>query len=173
MALSITDLTLAPVRNKHDLKTNRTNWRCIVSSVTLTEAVSYGHWSTHAFRDTPKAQYMFKFLSAHGILQFTMLIALRCTLHRRSNRDIRNWKFLAIRINSESENLGRGIMLWFSDGSWQACIATRRAKHQHTSPKSILQEDDPKINNTVEWKHVRMILPQVHLRKPCYDFSFL
>ena len=25
----------------------------------------------------------------------------------------------------------------------------------------------------VLWDYVLMILPQVHLRKPCYDFSFL
>ena len=47
------------------------------------------HRSRHAFRDIPKAQYTFKNLLVHGILQFTMLIALRCALHRCSSRDIR------------------------------------------------------------------------------------
>ena len=51
------------------------------------------HWSRHAFRDIPKAQYTFKSLLVHGILQFTMLITLRCALHRCSSRDIRCWKF--------------------------------------------------------------------------------
>ena len=50
------------------------------------------HWSRHAFRDIPKAQYTFKSLLVHGILQFTMLITLRCALHRCSSRDIRRWK---------------------------------------------------------------------------------
>ena len=50
------------------------------------------HWSRHAFRDVPKAQYTFKSLLVHGILQFTMLITLRCALHRCSSRDIRRWK---------------------------------------------------------------------------------
>ena len=50
------------------------------------------HWSRHASRDIPKAQYAFKYLLVHGILQFTMLIALRCALHRYSSRDIRRWK---------------------------------------------------------------------------------
>ena len=50
------------------------------------------HWRRHAFRDIPKAQYTFKSLLVHGILQFTMLITLRCALHRCSSRDIRRWK---------------------------------------------------------------------------------
>ena len=50
------------------------------------------HWRRHAFRDIPKAQYTFKTLLVHGILQFTMLITLRCALHRCSSRDIRRWK---------------------------------------------------------------------------------
>ena len=50
------------------------------------------HWSRHAFRHIPKAQYTFKSLLIHGILQFTMLITLRCALHRCSSRDIRRWK---------------------------------------------------------------------------------
>ena len=55
----------------------------------------YRHWSRHAFRDIPKAQYTFKSLLVHGILQFTMLITLRCALHRCSSRDIRRWKLWA------------------------------------------------------------------------------
>ena len=31
----------------------------------------------------------------------------------------------------------------------------------------------PKVHYVLEAVCVRMILPQVHLRKPCYDFSFL
>ena len=50
------------------------------------------HWRRHAFRNNPKAQYTFKSLLVHGILQFTMLITLRCALHRCSSRDIRRWK---------------------------------------------------------------------------------
>ena len=50
------------------------------------------HWSKHAFRNNPKEQYAFNFLLVHWILQFTMLITLRCTLHRCSSRDIHHWK---------------------------------------------------------------------------------
>ena len=50
------------------------------------------HWRRHAIRSNPIAQYTFKSLLVHGILQFTMLITLRCALHRCSSRDIRRWK---------------------------------------------------------------------------------
>ena len=67
---------------------------CLMKA-TATETTQNRHWSRHAFRDIPKAQYAFKSLSVHGILQFTMLIALRCALHRCSNRDIHRWKLWA------------------------------------------------------------------------------
>ena len=59
------------------------------------------HWSRHAFRDIPKAQYTFKSLLVHGILQFTMLITLRCALHRCSSRDIRRWKLCLMQWGSQ------------------------------------------------------------------------
>ena len=54
------------------------------------------HWSKHAFRNNPKEQYAFNLLLVHWILQFTMLITLRCTLHRCSSRDIHHWKLCLI-----------------------------------------------------------------------------
>jgi len=36
-----------------------------------------------------EAQYAFKILMIHGILQFTLLIALRCVLHRCESQEIR------------------------------------------------------------------------------------
>ena len=50
-------------------------------------------WSRQALRNVPKAQNTFKILLIHGILQFTMLITLRCALHRCSSQDIHRWKF--------------------------------------------------------------------------------
>ena len=44
-------------------------------------------------------------------------------------------------------------------------------------PHSVIythrQNPTPRIHNVSDAICVRMILPQVHLRKPCYDFSFL
>ena len=56
------------------------------------------HWSKHAFRNNPKEQHAFNFLLVYWILQFTMLITLRCTLHRCSRRDIHHWKLCYLNI---------------------------------------------------------------------------
>jgi hypothetical protein len=40
-------------------------------------------------RPKPRAQYAFKDLMIHGILQFTLRIAFRCVLHRYESQDIR------------------------------------------------------------------------------------
>ena len=40
-----------------------------------------------------RAQYAFKDSMIHWILQFTLLIAFRCVLHRCQNQEIRCWKF--------------------------------------------------------------------------------
>ena len=40
-------------------------------------------------RECPGAQYAFKVLMIHGILQFALRIAFRCVLHRCENQDIR------------------------------------------------------------------------------------
>ena len=69
------------------------------------------HWSRHAFRNIPKAQYTFKSLLIHGILQFTMLITLRCALHRCSSRDIRRWKLYRTKVFTHF----RISAQWFQD----------------------------------------------------------
>lgn len=51
-----------------------------------------------------EAQHAFKHLMIHGILQFALLIALRCVLHRCRSQDIHRWQFLLCYIN------GFGIM---------------------------------------------------------------
>ena len=44
--------------------------------------------SQTCFQECPKAQCTFKILMIHGILQFALLIAIRCVLHRHSSRGI-------------------------------------------------------------------------------------
>jgi hypothetical protein len=47
-------------------------------------------------------------------------------------------------------------------------------EHQHEGTrKYILTQTLTEEFTRVLLERVRMILPQVHLRKPCYDFSFL
>ena len=45
----------------------------------------------------------------------------------------------------------------------RACMGSKKHPHTHLTEEFT----------RVLLEHVRMILPQVHLRKPCYDFSFL
>ena len=52
---------------------------------------------------------------------------------------------------------------------WWVCICRPRVLQADISPQASLTA---KIH-VVKIESVRMILPQVHLRKPCYDFSFL
>ena len=48
----------------------------------------YRHSNRHAPRNIPKAQYAFKVLMIHWILQFALRIAFRCVLHRCESQDI-------------------------------------------------------------------------------------
>ena len=56
----------------------------------------YRHSNRHA--PQREAQYAFKDLMTHGILQFALRIAFRCVLHRCKNLDIRCWKLFTIYI---------------------------------------------------------------------------
>ena len=53
-------------------------------------------------------------------------------------------------------------------------LAPTTREHLHEGTMAcILTETLTKQFTGMQFEHVRMILPQVHLRKPCYDFSFL
>ena len=45
----------------------------------------------------PRAQYAFKNLMIHGVLQFTLCIAFCCVLHRCKSQDIRCWRLFMLR----------------------------------------------------------------------------
>ena len=66
-----------------------TYWRTLLS---LNENDTMQTLKKTCPQEYPGAQYAFKILLIHGILQFTMLIALRCALHRCSSQDIHRWK---------------------------------------------------------------------------------
>ena len=137
------------------------------------------HWSRHAFRDIPKAQYTFKSLLVHGILQFTMLITLRCALHRCSSRDIRRWKLYSVeKVEDHQERYADTL-------HFKSMIASQQRKTvlSWSTTRELVRAERDKLSNLTQKliKEVHselsgcvwMILPQVHLRKPCYDFSFL
>eukprot|EP00931_Biecheleriopsis_adriatica_P118800 TRINITY_DN9411_c0_g1_i1.p3 TRINITY_DN9411_c0_g1~~TRINITY_DN9411_c0_g1_i1.p3 ORF type:complete len:101 (+),score=14.97 TRINITY_DN9411_c0_g1_i1:3744-4046(+) len=84
------------------------------------------------------------------------------------------WKQMVQRHNGNRNKPGAGHN---SKEMWcQACPATRELPDGGSG-----SQREPNISTQlltemvhVEWLDiVRMILPQVHLRKPCYDFSFL
>ena len=82
--------------------------------------------------------YAFKNSMSHRVLQFALLIALSCVLHRFKSQDIhRNEFYLTNQLPTFSQ------------------INHKTVVTQHKQ------------------FHTTMILPQVHLRKPCYDFTFL
>ena len=119
----------------------------------------------------------------HVFLQFTLRIAFRCVLHRCASQDIRcsELSWLVSLALSHSRLL---LLVWFGVGWLEKTSPEAR---QEPSPKALSQ---PEINPTGPavlscesrgqqassqvWIVIdSMILPQVHLRKPCYDFSFL
>lgn len=125
-----------------------------------------------------RAQLAFKDSMVHGILQFTPSIAFRYVLHRCKSRDIRcresfeysdprrrrvdplfpvsiPWRQLrrifCVVLGRRSGATVRLSGSLFPGMSWCFHLFAGRSAEQAST----------------------MILPQVHLRKPCYDFSFL
>ena len=130
------------------------------------------HWGRPAFRNFPKAQDAFKNLLVLGILQVTELITFHCALHRCSSQDIRRWKLLFLIKEMDQINCNNNKAAQCLTACWaKNCNATHENLHKahwHALPAQALTLMVHK-NGLL----VRMILPQVHLRKPCYDFSFL
>ena len=83
---------------------------------------------------------------AHGVVHVAMRITVCCALHRAPMLGIHR----------------RGLRKFHSAPTPTHCI------HPLTSRRT-----PPQTNGISDTRGVRMILPQVHLRKPCYDFSFL
>ena len=54
------------------------------------------HWNRQTFRSSLKVQCTFKSLLIHGILLFSMLITLCCTLHHHPSQGIQCWKLCGL-----------------------------------------------------------------------------
>ena len=93
--------------------------------------------------------HAFKDLLIPGTPQFILNIAVRYVLHHYSSQDIHHCKILKEYIELQ-----------------KICIVLKVCKKTDR-----VKRDSLIIRNGIGF--VRMILPQVHLRKPCYDFSFL
>ena len=140
------------------------------------------------------AQGAFKDSMIHWILQFTLLIAFRCVLHRCESQEIRCWKLYKFYRLHKAAIDSFVYMLWSrcKDIDLKARKSRRRgttaSKNHRQSPWRYLQiykvftggkikvtgvhmlPEEPATTSQV---YSVMILPQVHLRKPCYDFYFL
>ena len=126
----------------------------------------------------------------HGILQFTPSIAFRYVLHRCESRDIRCRESFVFKEQRASPRTIRergargGLPILVFLGAFRAGVRSlapknerasaqvgggREARDERASPPSVLNVFAGRAALQVS----TMILPQVHLRKPCYDFSFL
>lgn len=143
------------------------------------------------------AQLAFKNSMVHGILQFTPSIAFCYVLHRCVSRDIRcRESFFIIKLTrpmcvprTEQHELRTFLVLislahvvpgfvYDRRTFKRPCKRNLECTSADTKDHSISQS--PMIS---DYKYMfachsamqgsTMILPQVHLRKPCYDFSFL
>ena len=111
------------------------------------------HWNKHSGWRASRRQLRSKIWWL-TVLQFALLIALRCVLHRYGNQDIHRWEF--------------GFCL--SLVSFLCVIKFVFAAIAVLHEAILLRQ----LKAWLSWIGlVLMILPQVHLRKPCYDFSFL
>jgi hypothetical protein len=135
----------------------------------------------------PRAQLAFKDSMVHGILQFTPSIAFRYVLHRCESRDIRCRESFRL---SQKEGApptprlrGRAPSTQFPwRFSRRGSLAKPCRAQMHPSTARVDTRGgcppSPACHATgsrvvLPGQVSTMILPQVHLRKPCYDFSFL
>ena len=137
----------------------------------------------------PRAQVAFKDSMIRGILQFTLRIAFRCVLHRCKSQDIRcRESFSFFRVppcggvsgGARSKSAPRprrggrfdppGRRSDREEGTGRRTAPTPARAQAGTTTTAPLGD----VHGS-QGLHgcVTMILPQVHLRKPCYDFSFL
>jgi hypothetical protein len=143
-----------------------------------------------------RAQLAFKNSMVHGILQFTPSIAFCYVLHRCVSRDIRCRESFVIKSRprqactpqtgqdktSPSQfmfSLAHSVPGFVSPTSTHG--APKETPHLHarvvlrikTMVHLPITSCDYKFTGRSALQGSTMILPQVHLRKPCYDFSFL
>ena len=150
----------------------------------------------------PRAQLAFKDSMVRGILQFTPGIAFRYVLHRCESLDIRCLELYRVRVASTvakpcalpTPERGRAG----DDGTPASALLflgtlrgagvlfrppppcrrkqrgeARRGRRDGSDEPSHRDAKRSRVRRSVLVRVSTMILPQVHLRKPCYDFSFL
>lgn len=140
--------------------------------------------------DWPRAQLAFKDSMVRGILQFAPRIAFRCALHRCESRDIHcrescQYVRCAAPLHPHEDPMPgpcfsiaplAPICAGFGFQPTLAAAPSGRGERRRGRP---VRDDGRRrlfhrFSESLDIISVStMILPQVHLRKPCYDFSFL
>ncbi len=96
-------------------------------------------WCKFACKSIPEASHTFKIVLVHRNLQFTMFIALRCTLHGRSSRDIHCWKCFSVccyhQINSSAVLDRAAAAIWTCQNS---CCLKLQSKGKSLMPVQSL-----------------------------------
>lgn len=135
-----------------------------------------------------RAQLAFKNSMIRGILQFTPSIAFRYVLHRCESLDIRCRESFWIISKAPTpgahrvRGLRRGSLCfrfpWRVPRRGSVCGRETRGPRPQQGGRGGDERPPPPVGchrfagrSAVQVS--TMILPQVHLRKPCYDFSFL
>lgn len=130
----------------------------------------------------PRAQLAFKNSMVRGILQFTPGIAFCYVLHRCESRDIRCRESCGLRYH-RCAGSGRQADRPAEQGN-SKCSLTPKAPWVLWRPlrpgtelgglgRAGARRHERRVRGLFCLRVTTMILPQVHLRKPCYDFSFL
>ena len=129
------------------------------------------------------------------VLQFTLIHAAGCALHRLTSRVIHRLElFVSLSLVEALRPLqmhhrpyvrgekGEALERRGAEGllpspyTWaQPCLPAhaRRRYPDEQPPIRLSSKDEPDQRALVRGTEPIMILPQVHLRKPCYDFYFL
>ena len=138
----------------------------------------------------PRAQLAFKDSMVRGILQFTPSIAFRYVLHRCESRDIRCRESYVLECRARRRPAARAgagpvptVVPWRAprrgvSSARRAASARGGRVPRGGGPEGRACPPAPaaSVPSSRVFRSFRvstMILPQVHLRKPCYDFSFL
>jgi hypothetical protein len=128
----------------------------------------------------PRAQLAFKNSMVHGILQFTPRIAFRYVLHRCESLDIRCREsfhdFRAPNTRHSRHPVAALKEYTLASNPRRFLIVEpprRRAGRLHGPRRHHRPGGFHHGARVILFGLTTMILPQVHLRKPCYDFSFL
>lgn len=149
-----------------------------------------GRVQRHSNRHTPKgsASCVQSFDDSLDI-QFALRIAFRCVLHRYGSLDIRCWKWFWLWFHEKPKltllKASQSTLFIMSNKghvktkTWQITRIYRFTVHkvdQMQTTEVIHILSNLVFSSSLETREesfVVMILPQVHLRKPCYDFTFL